>query len=275
MLHSYGAELFKLRKRPAVWVVAAVWLGLLLMFTELLPYISYRSAANARQAERLLADLLPAKLPGHAIGGYPMWGGALIVVLGALCLGSEYGWGTLKTMLANRPGRLTVYLAQLGALATALAMLVVVAFALCALCSVLIANSAGASLDLPATGDVARAMGAGWLVLWMWCLFGVALAIALRGTALSIGLGLVWVMAIENLIRATAPLIDVLGKLEKALPGVNAGALVAALGGGQGGGGYTGVSNLVSGGQGTWVVALYVVFFATAGALVLRRRDVQ
>jgi GNAT superfamily N-acetyltransferase/ABC-type transport system involved in multi-copper enzyme maturation permease subunit len=231
MLHSYGAELFKLRKRPAVWVIAAVWLGLLLMFTELLPYVSYRSATDARRAQRLLTELLPANLPGHAIGGYPMWGGALIVVLGALCLGSEYGWGTLKTMLANRPGRLTVYLAQLGALATALVVLVVVGFALCGLCSIVIANSAAASVDLPAAVDVARAMGAGWLVLWMWCLFGVALAVALRGTALSIGLGLVWVMAIENLIRATAPLIDVISKIEKALPGVNAGSLVAALGG--------------------------------------------
>jgi ABC-2 type transport system permease protein len=274
MLHSYGAELFKLRKRPAVWVVCAVWMALMMTFTELFPYLSYRSAANPRQAQRLLTDLLPSHLPGHAIGGYPMWGGALIIVLGALCVGSEYGWGTLKTMLSNRPGRITVYLALVAALATALAVLVVVAFALCGLAAVLIANSAGVSLDPPSVADLARAMGSGWTVLYMWCMFGVCLAVLLRGTALSIGLGLVWVMAVENLLRGVAPLIDVIGRVDKVLPGVNAGSLVAALGGGQGDG-YTGVAAVVSGGQAIWVVATYLLLFGIIGALVLRRRDVQ
>jgi ABC-2 type transport system permease protein len=255
-------------------VVAAVWLGLMMTFTELFPYLSYRSAANPRQAQRLLTDLLPAHLPGHAISGYAMWGGALIIVLGALCVGSEYGWGTLKTMLAHRPGRLTVYLALTATLATALAVLVVVAFALCGLSAVLIANSAGASLDPPSAADLARAMGSGWIILLMWCMFGVCLAVLLRGTALSIGLGLVWVMAVENLLRGIAPLIDVIGRVEKVLPGVNSGALVASLGGGRDGG-FTGVAPVVSGGQAAWVVAAYLLLFGTIGALVLRRRDVQ
>jgi ABC-type transport system involved in multi-copper enzyme maturation permease subunit len=60
--------------------------------------------------------------------GYPVWGGALTLVLGALSMGSEYGWGTLKTMLSNRPTRLTFYLAQVATLASAIAVLVVVAF---------------------------------------------------------------------------------------------------------------------------------------------------
>src|SRR4051794_17588878 len=96
MVHSYRAELFKLRKRPAVWVLFAVWLTLLGVFTHLFPYLSYRSSGRPQ-----LAQLLPSHLPEQAIGGYAMWGGALMVVLGALCLGSEYGWGTLRTMLSN------------------------------------------------------------------------------------------------------------------------------------------------------------------------------
>lgn len=272
MLHSYAAELLKLRKRPAVWVLGAVWLALMLTFTYLFPYLSYRSASNPRAAARLLADVLPAQLPGHAISGYPMWGGALIVALGALSLGSEYGWGTVKTMLANAPGRLTVYMAQVLALATAVGLLVVVAFALSAGASVAIGMSANASLDAPAAADVARSVGAGWLILVMWCLFGVALGVALRGTALSIGLGLIWVMAVENLIRGTAGLVSAIGQIEKGLPGVNAGSLASSLG--ASGGGSVGVAPVVSGVQGAWVVGLYLVAFLTAGALVLRRRDV-
>ena len=271
MLPSYGAELVKLRKRPAVWVLFGVWMTLLLLFTYLFPYLSYRSSGRAQ----LLTQLLPSHLPQQAISGYPMWGGALIVVLGALSLGSEYGWGTLRTMLSNRPARLTVYAAQLAALLTALAALVVVAFGLSAAISTIIAQSAGATIAAPDWGDLARAMASGWLILSMWCLFGVVLAILFRGLALSIGLGLVWVLAIENLVRGTASLIDVLGRIEKGLPGVNAGSLVAALGSAPSGGGFTGISAIVSDSQALWVVLLYLAVFGGVGAFVLWRRDVQ
>jgi len=273
MLNSYSAELFKFIKRPAVWVLGALWLALLLAFTELFPYIAYRSAASARQAGRLLAPLLPGQLPGHVITGYPVWGGALILVLGALCWGSEYGWGTLKTMLSHRPGRLTFYVAQVSTLATSIAALVIVAFALCSLASVVIAGSGGAPLDLPPASAIAQAMAAGWLILMMWSLLGVCLAIVFRGMALPIGLGLVWILAIENLIRFTAPLIDALGQVEKVMPGADAGSLVAALGAATSS--STGVAAVVGGEQALWSVALYTGLFAAVGAVTLLRRDVQ
>jgi ABC-2 type transport system permease protein len=278
VMGSYSAELLKFRRRPAVWVVMTLWLALAMTFTYLFPYLSYRSATNPRAAQRMLADLLPSAVPGHVLTGYPMWGGALIVVLGALYLGSEYGWGTVKTMLSNRPGRFTFYLAQLATLVTALAGLVVVDFLLSGLVSVLIARSADAAPDLPAAGDVVRAMAAGWLILIMWCAFGGGLAILIRGTALSIGLGLVWVLAIESLIRGTASLVGAIGEVEKVLPGVNAGSLVSALGASTGLSGSaagTGVAAVVGGGQALWVVVLYALAFAAAGAAVLRWRDVQ
>jgi ABC-2 type transport system permease protein len=275
MLRSYRAELIKLRKRPAVWVVFAVWLLLMLLFTYLFPYLGYRSAKSAVEAQRLLADLLPSNLPGQGLTGYAVWGGSLIVVLGALSLGSEYGWGTLKTMLSNRPGRLTVFFAQIAALFTGLAGLVIVAFACSGLASVLIATSAHASLAGPSALSLARSVVAGWLILAMWCLFGVALATLIRGTALSIGLGLVWVLAVENLVRATAALLPVMASIEKVLPGVNAGSLVAALGAPAAGTSADGVDAVVGGGQALLVVALYFALFAAGGALLLRRRDVQ
>jgi ABC-2 type transport system permease protein len=273
MSNSYFAELLKFIKRPAVWVVGSVWLALLLAFTELFPYIAYRSATGAQQAGRLLVPLLPAQLPGHVISGYPVWGGALILVLGALCWGSEYSWGTLKTMLSHRPGRLTFYAAQVLTLVTAVAALVIVAFGLCSLASILVARSAGAALDLPSASAIAQAMAAGWLILMMWSLLGVCLAIVFRGMALPIGLGLVWILAIENLIRFTAPLIDAVGQAEKYMPGADAGSLVAALGGAAST--STGVAAVVGGVQALTSVAIYALLFAAVGAVTLKRRDVQ
>jgi ABC-2 type transport system permease protein len=273
MFNSYLAESLKLVKRPAVWVIGAVWLALLLAFTELFPYVAYRSATDPRRAADLLAPLLPSQIPGHVIAGYPVWGGALILVLGALCWGSEYGWRTLKTMLSHRPGRLTFYAAQVATLASAVAALVIVGFGLCSLASVLIARSAGASLDLPAAGAIAEAMGAGWLILMMWTLLGACLAILFRSMALPIGLGLVWILAVENLIRFTAPLIDGLGRAEKFMPGADAGALVASLGGTPAS--STGVAAVVGGEQALVSVVVYTLVFTVVGALTLKRRDVQ
>src|SRR5450759_2874285 len=99
-LNSYNSELFKLRKRPAVWVVFGVWLALMLVFTYVFPYLGYRAAPGSATGRALLTNFLPQQLAGQAITVYPVWGGALIVVLGALALGSEYGWGTMRTILS-------------------------------------------------------------------------------------------------------------------------------------------------------------------------------
>lgn len=37
----------------------------------------------------------------------------------------------------------------------------------------------------------------------MWCLFGIALGTLIRGSALAIGLGLVWALVVENLMRCS------------------------------------------------------------------------
>lgn len=72
MPHSYTAEMTKLVKRPAVWVVFALWLTLMLSFSYVFPYVGYRSAGNAGEAAGILAGLLPSRLPGHAISGFPL-----------------------------------------------------------------------------------------------------------------------------------------------------------------------------------------------------------
>jgi hypothetical protein len=120
-------------------------------------------------------------------------------------------------------------------------------------------------------GSVAKSIGAGWLILCMWCTFGAALGIALRGTALSIGLGLIWVLVVENVLRAVASI----GTIEKGLPGVNAGSLVAGLGGATAKTSGDGVAAIVGGGQALAVVVLFLVVFGVGGGSLLLRRDVH
>jgi hypothetical protein len=64
----------------------------------------------------------------------------------------------------------------------------------------------------------------------MWATLGAVLGVTLRSVALPIGLGVVWVLGVENLVSAMAKnVLTALRPLADVLPGVNAGSLVAAM----------------------------------------------
>ena len=107
--------------------------------------------------------------------------------MGALVAGSEYGWGTLKTILTQRPGRSAVLAGKLLAIVTAILVVVVGVFALNALWSWVIAATEDRAADWPSALELAKGIGAGWLVLGTWSLVGAALGILFRSTSLAIG----------------------------------------------------------------------------------------
>ena len=124
---STRAELLRLRKWPAVWVTLSGLDGADrdVRLPVQLPVLHDRRqqllqrgrhggvSCSARCCRRNVADVL--------VQGMPMFGGALMMVLGAIVAGSGYGWGTWKTVFTQGPSRTS---ATLGSL-VALAMLVV------------------------------------------------------------------------------------------------------------------------------------------------------
>ena len=89
------------------------------------------------------------------------------------------------------------------------------------------------------------------------------LGTALRGTALPIGLGLVWILAIESLVvNVAAPLLALFDAGQAVLPGVNAGSLAAALAGPDAVLRTPGVAAIVGGTQAAWALAAFLVLFA-------------
>jgi ABC-type transport system involved in multi-copper enzyme maturation permease subunit len=277
MWGNVRAELAKLGRRPAVWLLLGVALSLGLTFTYLVPYAGAEAgesgaAGGVPNGDRGLAAVLPAELVGNSVAGLPVFLGAIALILGVLAVGGEYGWGTWKTVLTQGPSRLTVYAAKLTALAVATLAGVLAMFAAGALASGVIAAAEGAPADWPPARDVLVGVAAGWLVAAMWAALGALLAIALRGVALPIGLGLVWLLAVQNLLAAiAAPLLDWVADLQTVLPGPNAGSLAAALGAAAD---TPGVAALVGGGRAALVVAGYLAVFVALGGALLRRRDV-
>ena len=272
MSDDIRAEARKLLRRPAIWTLLAVALTLSLTFTYLVPYAGYAAGTDGPRAERGLAALLPAQLVGNSVGGLPVFLGALMLVLGVLTAGSDYAWGTWKTVLTQNPSRLGVYAAKLAVACLAALAGVLAVFAAGAVTSAVIAAAEDRPLDWPGAGDVLTGIGAGWLIASMWTVLGALLAVALRGVALPVGLGLVWLLAVQNLLALiAAPLLDPVAQAQKGLPGPNAGSLVAALGAGAD---TPGVEAVVGGTQAAVVVAAYLAVFAAAGGALLRRRDI-
>lgn len=270
------AELFKLRKRTVVWLIAAVWLALTVVFGYVLPYAGFTDTGGGRAASRALAGALPAHLVPTAIEGFPLFAGALALVLGALCAGGEYGWHTLQAVLTQGPGRLSVLAGKVAALLVTLLLFVLATFAVAAVAALLVAWATGRAASWPPATEIGRGVLGGWLIVGMWGVCGVCLALLVRGTATAIGLGLAWALALENLTRTFAPVVGAVDALQRWFPGTSAGSLAAALGvtPQDRPGGTPGITTAIGGGAAALVLAAYVLAFALLGAAVWTRRDV-
>jgi hypothetical protein len=83
------------------------------------------------------------------------------------------------------------------------------------------------------------------------------------GPALAVGLGLVWALAVENLLRGVAGLLDWLRPITDHLPGSAAGSLAAAVGAVPAGrpDGTPGVVTSLTGSVAVVTAAVYLVIF--------------
>ncbi|TDE11905.1 ABC transporter permease [Jiangella asiatica] len=281
MAASARAELLRLRAWPAVWVMVSVWLLLNLTFTYVFNYVAYATGSTSFATEgvasdSLLAELMPSAIPQIFTGGMPMFGGAIMFILGALATGSGFGWGTWKTVLTQGPGRLAAFGGTLAAVATIVTGVVAATLAIDVAASVLIASAEGQSIVWPSLGALAESVGAGLLISGMWAAGGVLVGVLTRSPALAVGLGLVWSLVVENLLRGVGNLLSGVEYVTNVLPGTASGSLAGALGAANepDGDGTPGVLTVLDGGPAALLTAAYLVAFVVVAAVLMRRRDV-
>jgi ABC-type transport system involved in multi-copper enzyme maturation permease subunit len=273
---SIAAQILVLRKRTSTWILMGIWVLLGIMFSHLLPYLTYRGGADGPTQPSLPA-LLPEGLAENLLAGFPFFGGVFALMLGVLAIGSDYGWDTLKTLLTQRAGRLRLLFAKVVAIGVALVPFVLVLFVVGAGASYAIASAEDAAVQWPSAWELVRSSATSWFILASWAALGVLLAVLSRGTALAIGLGILYTFVIEGLLSALANEVSWLEATVDYLLRANAYSLVVALGvgtdalGDNGPGGFFGP--FVDGGQATLVLAAYTAAFLFVSALVFRRRD--
>ncbi len=291
MLASLGAELLKIRKRPSTWILPLIWLSIIILLNYALVYAllsnvpppTFPEGTPKQQQEQLreqqeqfqqqqLRSLYPENLFSSLIPGYPSIGAPIALILGALAVGSEYGWATYKTVLTQRPGRTAVFLGKLLALGVILASLVFLTFATAAASSFVVAVLAGGPLKGPPLGDLLRALGAGFLILAVWASLGALLATLLRSTALSIGIGLVYSLVLETVIFNLPIPNESFRDASQFFPGQNSTSLADSFSA-QAPTGFT--PPPVDATQATLVLLVYTALFVLLAALVFSRRDVD
>lgn len=278
MLASFRAELLKLRKRPAVWVLGIIWFALVVLFGYGLTYAIFVNPPEGAvppgtDPDEVLRVLYPKNVLSNVLSGFNSTGGGPIaLILGALSAGSEYGWGTAKTVLTQRPGRLGAFFGKMLVLALIVLVFVLLAFAAGAASSYIIATVEDAAMNWPTIEDTLRAVGAGWLIMIVWTAVGVLLATLFRGTALAIGLGLVYALVLEGIAASLLAQNEDFDPVRKALLGENSNALVEYFGSIPDAFGVP--DPLVDADRAVITLAAYAIGLLLLAALVFRRRDV-
>ena len=279
MISSFKAEWRKLRQRPAVWILGGILLTALVLFGYAFQWVQAEFPSKnfhndlGLTAAQLKTVLYPINFVKNSLVGIGVLGGALALILGALAVGREFGWGTVKTVYTQRPSRIQALAGQLGVIAVITAIYSVAFFALAALCSWVIATIDGQVATWPAAIDIIKAVGASWLIFGCWALFGLALAHLFRQSAMAIGIGLAYMLAIEGILFRVLQGFDAswVTNLEKFFAGQNADALLQSFGQALPG---RAAAPLVSAGEAVIVLAVYTMVFALASTVAVRLRDV-
>jgi ABC-2 type transport system permease protein len=230
------AEWFKVIRRPAMWVTVGLVLALSVGLEYVLVYAvaTHPPATAARLGSTfttLRVDLYPAAVIKKTLTNVSGLYGIFPLIVGVLVQGSEYSWGTVKTAHLQLPGRLAITGGQLVSISLLTLVMAVALFAVDAAASYGISTIDGKSSAWPTIADLAKGAGAAWLIFDFLAMLGYGLATAFKQSALAIGLGLGYVLVIENLVFG---LLDNLGDTFKQIhewfPVANAGYLEEALG---------------------------------------------
>src|SRR5205823_10541667 len=122
MLAAFRGELFKVARRPAVWVCVVALILLAVAFSYVLlglvyshpPKGSNQNLPPGTTLSIFLVTLYPINFVKETLSTWAGLGGVFALIIGVLVQGSEFGWGTVKTLYTQRSGRLAMLTGKLG-----------------------------------------------------------------------------------------------------------------------------------------------------------------
>lgn len=273
------AELSALRRRPGVRIAVGVWLLQILVFAYVVQYTVYRAMGpelDPVQATNMVTSLTPELAGTYVAASVPGYGIPVFVVLGAIVAAADYRYGTLGTLLARCPHRMSFLLARYGALLVVLAVTAVLTVLLGLAGGAVLTTLEGGPLRLD-PANLAAGAAAIWLMSTGYATVGFALGILLRNLMTASVVGIGWLVAVEMLlIGGLAGALPAVDAVRSVLLSPNVGSLAAALdsSGVTSGQGLPGVGAVTEGGVAVLVILAWTVVAVTFAVRAFRRRDV-
>lgn len=274
---SFVAEFRKLGKRPASWLLGLLMVLNVALSGYLFTYLAVRSQQAVEEkglpssvprgagVETLLQSILPANTLLTVLELLSGIGGPIALIFGALVFGSEYGWGTMKLMLTQHPTRLAVFSGKSLTILCILIVFAILSLFTGAASSYVVATLENAPIDWPSVMECLKAFGVACLILFAWGGLGVFLASLLRSTALAVGLGLVYALAVENLVTQVPTQSEILQTIQGAFLSINSTNLVNS---------FLEGSNVENVAESALILAIYATMPLLLAALIFKGRDV-
>lgn len=275
MGRALSAELYGIRHRGSFTAVSVVWLLQIVLFAYLVNYIVAMTVTElpADAVAAMKESLLPSTVAGAVTGSLPMYGGPVMVILGALIGAGDERSGVIRTVLSRCPERGRLIAAKSVALTLLVGVVMVVTFIVAFLCSMGVSLIDGAELVFPTFADVAVGFGSSWLIGTTWAMFGLALAVITRSLAGAIAIGLLWGLVVEQALHGLAMVAAPLEAVRAVLLSGASSVLAEATGSSDGAmpmaAPDAGVPLAIV------VLAGWITVSAVVSVTVFRRRDVQ
>ena len=217
MLRPLRSEIYRLRHRWMPWIVLGIILALGLLMYELI-YTTINTqieliksgnapasltqgdaAATLKTLEDTVAMVRPGNIPDFGVSLVAGLGSVMLIVFTASHVGTEFTWGTLRTLLASGVGRAELLAAKLASI-----LLFAIVFAIVGIAGVIAASflvSTQAGLD---TGgfDGGAVLTASWRTIYAFLPYTAltaAIVVWARSTGAGVAAGLVIYFA-ESLI---------------------------------------------------------------------------
>lgn len=273
MIGAANAELYGIRHRRSFAIVSLVWVLQIVLFAYLVNYLFAQNVDSVpvEQIEAMKAALRPEAATAAVVGSLPMFGAPVMIILGALLAAGDEKSGVIRAILSRFPERGTLIGGKIIALAVVVAVAILASFLVAFACSAILAALSGDQIEFASFDVILRDIAYGYATGLAWAVLGFALGILTRSLALSIAIGLLWALAVEQALHGLAGMVSALDGVRVLTLSGAAGVLAEA----------TGSTGMVGGAPdatvGTALLVLlgWCVVAIGASTIVFRTRDIN
>ena len=269
MLDMLRSEIFRLNRRAMPKVLLLV-LALTVFAVMLITWGAAQSGqVDAAQRADLMDSLSLASTPEAALGFAGVFGSLFVIILAASVSATEYGWGTIRTLLPRGSSRSAYLTAKLVVLAAFAALVVVVSIAAGFIASAVVTAAEGldTGMDDGWVMDMLLGMGRSWFTMLPYLTMAFMVALLSKSSAAGISVATVVLFLEGQILSLVAAAGGVLERVPELFLSKNAEALLSVNTDG-------GTADMPGPWQAATVLALYTVAFVAIAFWSFRRRDV-